>query len=134
MVGGAQKKLRLSVVNYTIQVLLDNDCSYTLSIVLGVGGSPLSGSPFGRPNAPILISNTQCTGTETTLNSCQYTQLSEDESNNLYANAPVAGVRCNGVPVTPSHSSSSSHKLSSSSIGLTVLSLLLVAFIALSAG
>lgn len=103
-------------------------------ICLFVGGTAVTGSAYGKPNAPILVSNTDCIGSERTLRNCQYTQLTEDESATLYAKASVAGVKCSS-PVTttqpsttrtPTAQPSSAHKISPTSIALAVMTVLLV--------
>ena len=54
------------------------------------------GSYYGKPNAPLLQSNTDCVGNEHRLDACQSTPLNEDENQALYSKAKVAGVRCTG--------------------------------------
>ena len=49
------------------------------------------GSFYGKPNAPILMSNTDCIGNEQRLRDCQYTQLTEEDST---AKSSVAGITC----------------------------------------
>ena len=54
----------------------------------------MTGSVYGKPNVPVKLTNVECTGSETTIDDCQQTQLSPDESQAAYPNIGAAGVKC----------------------------------------
>ena len=54
----------------------------------------MTGSVYGKPNVPVKLTNVECTGSETTIDNCQQTQLSPDESQAAYPNIGAAGVKC----------------------------------------
>ena len=58
------------------------------------GAIPLTGSFFGRGNAPILTNYVSCTGDESSLEQCSRSTLSPSSTN--YYSSPVVGVICQG--------------------------------------
>jgi deleted-in-malignant-brain-tumors protein 1 len=87
------------------------------------GGRAVTGSQYGKPNAPLLISNTDCTGNEQRLRDCQYTLLSEQDSTTLYSTAAVAGISCD------SQSPTNISITSPTTIGLIIVVLLMLLFL-----
>lgn len=96
-----------------------------------VGGTSVINSGYGKPNAPMLVSGTHCTGNEIRLQDCQYTQLTEDDTGQ-YASAKVAGVQCGQPSSTVQPTSNSSSKTTPTSIALAVMTVLMVIFLAVS--
>ena len=65
----------------------------------------VTGSVYGKPNLPVKLTNVECTGSETTIDNCQQTQLSPDDSQAAYPNIGAAGVKCvadTGTTISPS--------------------------------
>lgn len=89
----------------------------------------MTGSYYGKPNAPLLQSNTDCVGNEQRLDACQSTPLNEDESQALYSKAKVAGVRCTGSTTVQPVSSKS---VNSFAVGLAVVTVMMFIFIVVS--
>lgn len=54
----------------------------------------VTGSVYGKPNIPVKLTNVECTGSETSIDDCQATQLSPDESQIAYPRISAAGVKC----------------------------------------
>ena len=103
-------------------------CTYLLL------GTAMIGSYYGKPNAPLLQSNTDCVGNEHRLDACQSTPLNEDESQALYSKAKVAGVRCTGstttqpVPATTQPAKS----INSFAVGLAIVTVMMFIFMVIS--
>ena len=72
--------------------------SVTCDLPHYTGAIPLTGSFFGRGNAPILIHNMMCTGYESSLEQCSNQTLSPSSSS--YLSSPVASVICQGNTTT----------------------------------
>lgn len=66
----------------------------SLFLIQFAGAIPLTGSYFGRGNAPILFHNITCSGDEDLLSHCE--SINIDLSSAMYQDHPVAGVICLG--------------------------------------
>ena len=64
-----------------------------------LGAIPLTGSFFGRGNAPILTRFVRCTGYEMSLDECSFQQASPTSSS--YSYGRVASVICQGNTTQP---------------------------------
>ena len=51
-------------------------------------------SAYGKPNKTVQLSNVDCIGNETTLDSCKGERIAYDEGRNLYIHINAAGVDC----------------------------------------
>ena len=54
----------------------------------------ITGLIYVKPNIPVKLTNVECTGSEKSIDDCQATQLSPDESQVTYAHISAAGVKC----------------------------------------
>lgn len=59
-----------------------------------IGGDPVTGSAYGKPNRTIQLSNVMCSGSESSLDGCDSTLLTPEEGRNLFSHVNVAGVKC----------------------------------------
>ena len=59
-----------------------------------IGGDPVTGSVYDKPNRTIQLSNVTCTGSESSLDGCDSTLLTPEEGRNLFSHVNVAGVKC----------------------------------------
>ena len=67
-------------------------------ISLCTGATALHGSPYGKANKTIHLTNVNCVGSEERIDDCTKTTVPLYDGKTIYASVDVAGVRC--IPYT----------------------------------
>lgn len=103
---------------------------YVLSVI-SIDARATTGSKYGKPNAPVQLTNVQCSGSELNVSLCQNTLFTPDEGQSAYPRISTAGVVCN-PPTTGGVSDIASSN--ASLIGLGILIVALIASLVVAAG
>ena len=64
----------------------NNDCQ--------LGATAVYGTPYGKPNKAVHVSNVNCDGSEERIGDCTKTSISLSEGKTTYKYASVAGIKC----------------------------------------
>ena len=59
-----------------------------------LGATAVYGTPYGKPNKAVHVSNVNCDGSEERIGDCTKTSISLSEGKTTYKYASVAGIKC----------------------------------------
>lgn len=97
-----------------------------LYFIMLLDARAVTGSAYGKPNAPVQLSNVGCSGREANLSTCPGNQLTPEESQAAYNGTSAAGVVC--IPPVTSGAGSGS-PVNGTTVAMIFMIILLVAAI-----